>query len=335
MTNRYVNVKITRNTKAVTQAGFGLPLILSTDKDAEYKEYIDLDGIVEDFGEGSNTHKLSVALLKQNPRPEKVAVFGVIYDNENGEPDALTTALNELVKSHNDFFYLTSTEQGDAEITALSAWTSATEKLYFASTSNEELAEQLLSENTIILVHDQPETYPAEAWIGVCAPQEIGSYTWTFKTLNGIKPAAYDKTTVDAIEDANASTYINEGGVNITSKGITTSGEYIDIIQGQYFIKSRMTESVFSLLARSPKVPFVDSGIALVVAEVEKTLKQAASQGVIATDDDGNPLYTVTAPSRAEVPENDRAKRTLPGVKWSATIAGAVENVEIGGTLEI
>jgi hypothetical protein len=334
MSNRYVDVVITRQTKAVSQAAFGLSLVLSTDKNADYKEYTDLTGVSTDFGAESETYKLASAIFGQTPRPEKIAIYGLIYDSAINTPSELVVALNELVDEHNEFFYLHSTEQTDDVIEALSVWADAQEKLYFASTANKTLHETLNSQNTILLVTETPGAYPAAAWVGVCSPQEIGSYTWTFKTLNGIAPDGYDETTLGQIEEG-ASAYIREGGVNITSKGITTTGEYIDIIQGQYFIKSRMAEAVFGLLARMPKVPFTDAGINMTVAEVENVLKRAAIQGVIATDNDGNPLYTITAPRASEVSANDRANRLLPNVQWEATVAGAVENVEIGGVLQV
>lgn len=333
--SKYVSVTITRQTAAVSQKGFGMPLILSTEKVAAYKEYAGdeaLATIGTDYGATSETYKLAASILGQAPRPETIAVHGFLYGGI--APADLSSQLNTLQLEHNDWFYLTSTEQGDAEITELSTWVKAQEKLYFASTINTALAAALQNQNAVILVHDKPEQYPAEAWVGYGAPQAIGSFTWTFKTLNGITPALYDVTTIATIEDNNASAYIKEGGVNITSKGVTTSGDYIDIMQSQYYIKARMIENVFGLLARSPKVPFTDSGISLVVAEVEKTLKDAFNNGIIA-DEDGKPLFEVSAPTRSEVSVNDKANRTLPDVNWTATIAGAVESVKINGVLKL
>lgn len=335
MGNRYVNVTITRQTKAVSQKGFGLPLILSTDKKLDYKEYTDIAGIGTDYGTNSATYKMASAILGQTPRPEKIAVHGVTYVVATGNPTELSAALNELVKKYNDFFYLHCTIQTDPVITELSKWINTQEKFYFTSTVNKTLAKTLNSQNTVIMVHPAPDTYPAAAWVGVCAPQSVGSYTWTFKNLTGIAPAEYDDAVIGEIETNNASTYITEGGVNITSKGVTTTGEYIDILQGQYYLKAHITENVFALLARLPKVPFTDAGIALVVAEIEKALKACVKQGIIATDAGNNPLYSIVAPSYAEVNTGDREKRILPSLKWNATIAGSIENVAIVGELQI
>lgn len=335
---KYVNINITRQTQATTQKGFGMPLILSGDKVSAYKEYAGesaLAGIGTDFGTTSKTYKLAAAILGQNPRVDRIATMGLLFTEGTTAVGGLATALNALILAQNEWFYLVSTLQADASITALSQWAATQEKLYFASTSSKTLANTLNSQNSVVLVHPAPETYPAEAWVGACAVLQPGSFTWTFKRLNGIAAAGYSGTDIDTIEGNKASTYIREGGVDITSKGITTSGEYIDIIQSMYYIKARMAENVFALLVREPKVPFNNAGIALVTAELETALQDAFNNGIIAATADGTPMYSISAPTRDEVGANDRANRVLPGVKWEATIAGAIEKVTVSGTLVI
>lgn len=334
MGNRYVDVIITRQTKAVSEKGFGTPLVLATSKNLPYKVYTEIDQVASDFATTTEEYKLFSRMFGQSPRPAEIAVYGVQYDGT--DPNTLVNALNTLIQTNNDFYYLVSVEQGDDEIAALAKWTSTQEKIYAASTSSETIYTTLsgLYDNVFLLVHDQPHQYPAEGLVALLAPQEIGSYTWTFKTIQGVAPATFDATKINDIHNNNACTYIREGGVNITSRGVATSGEYIDIVQATHFIKARMTEAVFRLLATQPKVPYTDAGIAMVVAEVDNVLKQAFRQGIIA-EENGEPLYTITVPKRAEIPANTRAKRILPDVKWKATIAGAVEKVEIRGVITI
>lgn len=336
MGNRYVDVTITRQTKAVSEKGFGTPLVFSTSKNLPYKIYTDIEQVANDFATTTEEYKLFSRMFGQNPRPAEIAVFGVQYNGTSGDPAVLVDALNTLIQTHNDFYYLVSVEHGDDEIAALAEWTSTQEKIYAASTSSETLYAMLsgLYDNVFLLVHDQPRQYPAEGLVAQLAPLPIGSYTWTFKTIQGVSPVSYDATKINDIHANHACTYIREGGVNITSHGVATSGEYIDIIQSTHFIKARMTEAVFRLLATNPKIPYTDTGIAMVVAKVDEVLKQAFKQGIIA-DENGEPLYSITVPTRAEIPANTRAQRILPDIEWSATIAGAVEKVEIRGVLTI
>lgn len=336
MSNRYVTVTITRQTKAVSEKGFGTPLVLATSKDLPYKVYTDIEQVTADFATTTEEYKLLSRMFSQNPRPAEIAVFGVQYDEALGDPATLITALNDLIKTHNDFYYLVSVVQGDDEVTALAEWISTQDKIYAVSTSSDTLYKTLsgLYDNVFVLVHDQPRQYPAEGLVAQLAPLPIGSYTWTFKTIQGVSPAAYDDTKINEIHTNNACTYIRESGVNITSYGVATSGEYMDIVQSMHFLKARLAEAVFQLLVKNLKIPYIDAGIAMVVAEVDKVLKQAFKQGIIA-DENGNPLYSITVAKRDDIPENTRAQRILPDIEWTATIAGAIEKVDIRGTLMI
>jgi hypothetical protein len=334
--SRFVEVNITRQTKPLSQKGFGLPLVLSPSGAFDYKVYTEISEVAPDFAETTEEYKLLSRMFGQNPSPAEIAVYGVQYDEATGVPADLVSALNELVKTHNEFYYLLSTVQGDEEVQALAEWISTQEKIYAASTSSQTLYDTLtgLYDNVFLLVHDQPDTYPAEGLVALLAPQTIGSYTWTFKNIAGVPAVAYDNTKINDIHTKNACTYISEGGTNITSHGVATSGEYIDVIQGQHFIQAKITENIFGLLVRTPKVPYTSDGIALAVAEVEKALQLAGQNGIIAEENDEY-QFTITIPNLEDIPANTRANRTLPDIPWTATIAGAIESVTVNGVLKI
>jgi len=325
----------------VSQASFNLPLVLATSKNTNYKEYTGIEAVASDFSVESEEYALFNRMFSQNPRPAQVASYGFQYERggeEGGgdEPQALADVMNELIKSHNDFFYLVSVEQGDEEIKALAEWTSTQNKIYVATTSNVNLKEELEGkyDNVFIIVYNQPELYPDAGLVGALAPQQVGSYTYTFTTINGIPPAQYDNTTINAIHEANMNTYIREGGVNIVSNGQATSGEYIDVIEGQYFINAKITENVFGLLARLPKLPQSNGGISLTTDQLDLALSESGENGIIATTG-GEFEYTIDIPDINDIPTNDKANRILPDINWTATIAGAFEKVEINGVLTI
>ena len=336
MANRYVDVVITRQTQPTSQDGFGLPLVFSTEKALAYKEYGSLAEVAIDFTSDKNTYKLAAAIFGQTPSVSKIAIYGIATYLVGDPVTELTDALNTLVLTKNDWFFLLSNTQTDAEITQLATWAAANDKLYFASTANKTLGTTLNNDNVALMVHTAPATYPASAWVGACAPKPVGSFTWTFKTLNNIDPVTtYTDTDIQNIHNANASTYIKEGGVNITSHGVTTSGEYIDVIQSQYFLQSLMTANIFDLLVSEDKIPFTTKGIAQVASKVEETLREAYEQGIIADDKDGNPIYSVIVPDIDDISDTDKSNRRLPNVSWTCTIAGAVEDVDVNGTMEI
>lgn len=330
---RDVEVNITRETQSVTQAGFGLPLILATNTDHDYTTYSDLESLAEDFDEETEAYKIANRIFGQSPRPSDVAVLGVSYDSETDEPSVLTSALNDNAKE--DFYFLLCEEQGQDEIEALSEWIDAQRKLYFYDSDDPSIHAGLESDRTIPFIHSEPGDYGAAGWIGVCAPADPGSLTWKFKTINGLTDAGYSTSEVDDIIDDGGNTYIRQGGILHTYDGRVTSGEWIDVMRSQDYIEARMKENVFRTLVTAPKVPFTSAGIAQIVATVEGVLQRAYNNGMIADDEDGQPIYSVSAPKRSEVSANNRANRTLPDVEFSFELAGAVHEVEITGVIQV
>lgn len=332
MSIRDVTVTITRETAAVSQAGFGLPLILATSKNQAYTLYTDLQSVAEDFEETTEEYRIANRLFGQNPRPERLAIAGIEYDKDMDSPSDLVSALNGI---EGDFYFVVSPEQGDEEITAISEWIDSQKRLYFASTANVDLPGTLESDRTVLMVHQNPRSYPAEGWVGRCAPTDPGSITWKFKTINGVSESGFGITEDIAIREDGGNTYISQGGILMATEGIATSGEYIDIMRSVDFLDARIQEGVFRRLAVTDKIPFTNTGIKLVVAEVESALKQGFNNGIIADDESGNPLYSISAPTRDEVPVNDRANRTLPDVNFEAELAGAVHSVRVTGVVRV
>lgn len=257
-----------------------------------------------------------------------------------GGTGGLLASLDELVETRDDWYFLLSTDRAAEDIEELASWVAANHKLYVACPDENvadtiALAGVLASDRTALIYHDDPDSCPDAAWVGRCAPELPGSITWKFKTLDGIAPADVTTTNVSDLHAANVQTYVQKYGVNQTSEGKVTSGEYIDVIRSQDFVEARLSEAISRLLFTSPKVPFDNRGIALVVAEVLSVMQLATGQGIIARDNDGNGIFEVTAPDISEVSANDKANRNLPNVHFAFTLAGAVHQVEVRGVIQV
>ncbi len=257
-----------------------------------------------------------------------------------GGSGGLLATLDQLIETRDNWYFLLTTEQGAEEIEELGGWAAANKKLYFACPDETvedviDLAETLASDRTVLIYHDDSESYPDAAWVGRCAPELPGSITWKFKTLDGITPADVTTTDISDLHAANVNTYVQKYGVRQTSEGKVTSGEYIDVIRGQDWVEARLAEGISRLLFVSPKVPYDVRGISLVLAEVEAVMQQAVANGVIAVDEDGNGIYEVSAPDIADISANDKANRHLPDVKFEFTLAGAVHTVTVRGVIRV
>ncbi len=325
-----VNVIISRETASLTQTGFGMPLILATHGAVDYKEYTELAQVAEDYAEATEAYKMANRIFAQSPHPEKIAMRGVSYGGS--ETSELIAALNQLVEVKNDWYFLLSDQQGEEEITALSQWVDGQKKLYFAATDSLSLPQTLESERTVLIYHHEPKSYPDAGWVGKCAPEIPGAITWKFKNMTGVGAANIGITDLQQLHTDGGNSYVRKLGLLQTSEGLTTSGEYIDIIRSQDFIEARMVEEV-SMALFSNKIPYDNSGIAVLVDKVENVLKLATAQGIVALDADGRGMWRVNAVSREETPVNDVANRIYNGISWGATVAGAIHNTTIRGTL--
>ena len=170
------------------------------------------------------------------------------------------------------------------------------------------------------------------AWSGRMLPTIPGSENWAWKTLKGV---VADEINVDGVKVNNGNTYEIFAGRSCTGLGKCVSGEYIDIIRGADWLKSRLQENIFSLLINSEKVPMENAGVDIVENAIREIFEQAVQNGFIAKDSDGKGLYSIAVPDIADVPIADRIARHLSGITFAGTLAGAINKIGITGNLSV
>lgn len=336
-----VNVQISKETASVTQAGFGTPLILAEGKEwpERVRTYASAADMLDDgFTSADPAYKAAVAILSQNPKVPRVKVAMASAAPEVELPDDLAA-----ISAIDDDWYglFLALAVADEDVLEVAAYIEATRKLLAVTvtdedaldpTSTTDLAAELKAAGyaRTCPIYSENE-YAAAAWIGRCFPMDPGSETWAFKTLSGVAPSKLTATQENALKAKSCNWYATVAGVNITREGVTASGEYIDIVRGVDWLQARMQERIFGVLVRAPKVPFTDGGIATVETQVRAQLSAGVEAGLLAED----PAPTVEVPRARDVPANDRAERSLKGIRFSATLAGAIHAVEIQGTVTI
>lgn len=243
--------------------------------------------------------------------------------------------LNDTAQKHKDFFFLVSTENTNEDIRLLSAWIDAQEKMYFVTSQSLLIPKLLQSEQTVVMYHDQSNAYVAEGLAAYLATAKIGGVTAKFKTIAGVKEAQLSEMEVEELHKNNGFTYLEKMGILQTSEGKTTSGEYIDIVLGSFWIKFAMDAAMASLAAQTEKINFGNDGIAKMVAVCKSVLNQAAeNQGIIEKDENGKGVFEVSYLPKEKIDGNDIANRRYNHVTWTAKLAGAIHTGIINGTLE-
>ncbi|MEJ8306662.1 DUF3383 family protein [Saccharibacillus sacchari] len=317
--------------------GFGKPLILGSSTEGKpYKTYnLDsLDGVKADYGVGTEEYKAAAAIYAQGDHaPKEIA----IAQRKNGtEPETIDQVLARVWGE--DFYFLTATTTDDAEVDAIAAYVDLENYRQFFTRSDDPVRiaafKAKLYKRSTMFEHDDIVKYPEAALIGRCGSAPVGSLTWKGKTLAGIQPMDINGTELKAIHDRGAITYVTKAGDNVTSEGKTVSGDFIDSIHGQDYIKYSIEYEVQKLFNRAEKVPYTNAGIAQIESKVRTVLQRAAKQGLIDIVDN-IPQYGTTFKSRANSDAAEIAARTYTGGEFWYREAGAIHDSIIRGQVRI
>lgn len=157
-------------------------------------------------------------------------------------------------------------------------------------------------------------------------PLAAGSESWEYKSLAAVTTDNWSPTVVGYLESKNASYFVPCLGVAVTKGGKTAAGEWIDVMRGIDQLVSDMQGNVFTLLITRDKVPYTQTGLDMVQAQVTAALLKAQRNNFIST-------YTVTTPDLTTVSNSDKANRILNNVKWTAVLQGAIRLINISGVV--
>lgn len=321
-------VNVNRFTKGMTVQGFGTPLIYTQSQDIPYTLLTDTKELDDlNVADTSEVYKLALTMFGQNPAPAEIAIFG----NTEG---TITQDLNEIADQHNEWFYIVSDDNTDETVKTIAAWAEANDKLYFFTTSNIEILEELEYDNTNAYLHDQEGVYLGEAMCAYFCTQDAGSATGKFKTLSGIPAANYNNTQINQIHKNGGNTYVRKYGNLETTEGLATSGEFTDIILAGYFIKFRIEERVHNTARQNKKIAYDNRGIGLMVSDIRAVTFEAYNNGLVA-DKDGKPDYEINYKRREEVNPIDRANRVYNDLEATINLAGAIHKGTITVNLRV
>lgn len=315
--------------------GLGTPLILANKAgESTYKEYLDLDGIKEALGQDSDGYKLAKQIFAQGDyRPEKVAI--ATYSTTAEKPITAVAVLEDYF--YNDWYFVMLDTGAVTDYKAISDAVEAKSLKMAAHVvdSKEDLAILKAGkyDRTWVIQHNTIAELPHAALIGQVGSRPVGSLTWKFKTLKFVTPQDLTPTQLNDIHTGGAFAYVTKAGIDQTSEGTLVSGEYIDVIHGKDWIKLNIEQQVQYLFATNPKVAYTDSGIAQIEGAVRTVLEIAGQNGIVATDDADQYLYTIKTKKRNEVLASDRAARKYNGLSFSFELAGAIHEAKIHGEI--
>lgn len=253
----------------------------------------------------------------------------------------VTTFLGSLFAD--DAYAFTFDHAGEAGQIAVAAVVEAVRKMAFFDTSDSEviaggdtddIASQMkalsYARSVAFYLGNETNGLQSVGLCGRCLPFDPGTETWAHKSITGIAADALLSSAETALETKRAMSYTDVAGLPVTLWGQVPDGDYIDTIRGVDMLFARIAETVYGGFYANSKIPFTDDGIAVIEGLVRSVLDANVS-----TEKRPKLLasYTITVPLAADVELAQKAARTLPDIRWSATLAGAVHKVVITGNV--
>ena len=336
--SQIIDIQISRQTKGVSQKGFGTPMVLgSSNKMGSdlIRTYQDMTGVAADFANTDPEYLAAQAIFGQQQFPPQIKI------GYKPSATAMATALDAIRAKDDDWYCLLLTSRLDQDVLDAAAYIEAQTKIFGAcvgdaailTSSTTDLFSQLKALNysrTFSLFSGTDATHPEAGWAGLVLPYNPGSETWKFKTIQGSATDNLSATQSGNVKFKNGNTYESYAGVSITGEGVMADGEFVDVIRFVDWLKSRMQERIFAKLVNNKKIPYTDAGAAIIENEIRAQLQAGIAVGGLV---DGT--VVVIVPKVADQNPNDRAVRYMPGFTFTATLAGAIHKTQIKGTVTI
>jgi hypothetical protein len=266
-----------------------------------------------------------------------VGKLGVAQDHAD---PGVATDLAALVLADNDWYAVLNLYNSAAMVTAIAAWVETNKKLFIAQSQDSDILTGSTTDiastlqdaayaRTAVIYHPDNGAFVDAAWAGKRLPDTPGSETWKFAQLATVTAASLTPTQRNNAKGKDANVFYAIEGRNITSEGVTSAGEFIDIIRARDWLEARIGELVYGSLTGPRKLPYTDVGVAIIAGQVRAALLEGVANGFLSAE----PPPNVIAPKVADVSGTDRANRHLPNVRFDAIVQGAVHTVAISGTV--
>ena len=365
-----VNVDVIMSPTAATGRNFGALLILGPSEVIPVTERIRLYSAVEDigtdFGVTSEEYKAATVFFSQSPAPTQVYVgrwAKTIGTAETGTPETLLQAVNAALQFTNwyglgiahtdaladaDVLSVATAIESASVSRILAVTTQDPDALVTATTTD--LASKLKagSYGRTFCQYSSSSKYAALSAFGRAFTVNFnGNNTTitlkfkqepvvTYETLTTAQAAALDA------KDANVFVYY-ANDTAIIQQGVMSNGDFFDERHGLDWLQNYVQTNLFNLLYTSTtKIPQTEAGITRLLTNVEQSMDQAVSNGLVAAGIwNGGPIgqvspgdtltkgYYVYANPLSTQAQADREKRKAPLIQVACKLAGAVHFADV------
>ncbi|MDY4387894.1 DUF3383 family protein [Pectobacterium aroidearum] len=365
-----VNVDVIMSPTAATGRNFGSLLILGTSTIIPVTErlrlYSGVEDIGDDFGVDSPEYAAATVFFSQSPKPTQVYIgrwAKTLAAGETGAVETLIQAVNASLQFTNWYGLgvADSDDLTDADVLAAAAAIEAARvSRIFAVTTDaaatlsttitDDLASKLKAAGyaRTFTQYSTSSKYAALSAFGRAFTVNFNgsntTITLKFKQEPGVTYETLQINQAAAVDAKNCNVYVYyENDTAILQQGVMANGDFFDERHGLDWLQNYVQTNLYNVLYTSTtKVPQTDAGVTRLLANVEQSMDQGVTNGLIAPSVwNGGPIgqlasgdtltkgyYVYAQPISAQA-QADREARKAPVIQVACKLAGAVHYADV------
>lgn len=365
-----VNVDVIMSPVAAQGRNFGALLILGTSTviplTERIREYSAIEDIGEDFGVDSPEYAAATVFFSQSPKPTQVFIgrwAKTLANAETGNPETTLQAVNAALQYTNWYglALADSAELVDADVLSVAAAIEASSlsRIFAVTTADPDV---LVTGNTDNLgyklkaagygrtfwQYSTSSKYAAISAFGRAFTVNFNgsntTITLKFKAEPGVTYETLTVSQAAAIDAINGNVYVYYANdTAIIQQGVMANGDFFDERHGLDWLQNYVQTNLYNLLYTSTtKIPQTDAGVTRLMTNVEQSLDQAATNGLVAPGVwNGGPIgqlasgdtltkgyYVYAGPISAQA-QADREARKSPVIQAAIKLAGAIHYADV------
>ncbi len=292
------------------------------------KLFYNTESVIDVFGENSEAHLMAKAYFGQSNNNGAVMIVPV---NEDASTTQIIEDLDEALKTY-DFYHVCVSKNfsTDAVGEALQNWATNRFKMVHLISDNLTEAEALVT----ALESSSPDRvsvfyssdYLNVAIVSARCGLDPARGTWAHKSLQGIEFSPLIKDEMDTATSAGVNVYTRIAGSSRLFFGTVADKSFIDSVLKKDWLKFRLEERIFALLAEANSgygLNLSDDGILAIGAVISNVFTEANRSDREYIMDN----FSVSLPRYADLSADDKDRRNVNGIKAYCTLMDSVHTV--------
>ena len=252
----------------------------------------------------------------------------------------IATDLAAIASENSEWYGVTlADDQGAATITAGAVWCAANGKFLVTGSQDSAIA-AAGSADVASVVMATSNNYAEVAYharagleciggavLGMFFSRDPGSVVLAGKTLAGISADVLSSTQLGYITSKRALSYTSYGSLSLLREGRMAGGQWADVVRDMDWFEAIAQADLVDAIASNDKLPYTDLGAAVLAGVLRSCLQRAEKAGVFA------PGWSVWIPAVSVAAPADKNNRIYRPIKYFATLAGAIQSIEVRGSV--